>query len=219
MKDATKLALDALLEQISELCCHYIPSHAFADNEAACDMDRRLCDINGRVSQAIAALEAVQVEPKQVVMPQGFYELIEKWDKRSRDALPADAMLINKCIRELSSILAAATPQETVRVGWLYERKQGDFEAQFTFARWDTPGRANWVETMLYATPQEAVPTMPLTNGQIHNIYRCLGMSFVVPDDSDRFPTIWMNTKSLNRLIRAIEAELGIKAAPKAEQP
>lgn len=33
-------------------------------------------------------------------------ELIEQWDARSKDALPSDAMLINKHIRELRTALA-----------------------------------------------------------------------------------------------------------------
>ena len=33
-------------------------------------------------------------------------ELIEQWEARSKDALPTDAMLINKHIRELRTALA-----------------------------------------------------------------------------------------------------------------
>jgi hypothetical protein len=36
-------------------------------------------------------------------------ELLSKWEKRSRDALPVDGMLINKHIRELLEALEAST--------------------------------------------------------------------------------------------------------------
>ena len=54
-------------------------------------------------------------------------ELIEQWEARSKDALPTDAMLINKHIRELRTALAQQGEQQPV--AW-YEYNQ-DLDAWF----------------------------------------------------------------------------------------
>ena len=54
-------------------------------------------------------------------------ELLKQWEARSKDALPTDAMLINKHIRELRSALAQQGEQQPV--AW-YEYNQ-DLDAWF----------------------------------------------------------------------------------------
>ena len=54
-------------------------------------------------------------------------ELLEQWEARSKDALPTDAMLINKHIRELRAALAQQAEQQPV--AW-YEYNQ-DLDAWF----------------------------------------------------------------------------------------
>ena len=54
-------------------------------------------------------------------------ELLKQWEARSKDALPTDAMLINKHIRELRTALAQQGKQQPV--AW-YEYNQ-DLDAWF----------------------------------------------------------------------------------------
>lgn len=50
---------------------------------------------------------AIQRVVKRSLMTHETEPLLERWRARSRDALPTDAMLINKHIRELEEALAS----------------------------------------------------------------------------------------------------------------
>lgn len=73
-----------------------------------------------------------------------------------------------------TAALAQAEAEPVAPWGYYYEHKTGDCDQQLTFARWDEPGRANYVETVLYDRPQPAQPThqVPeLTDDEIEAVW------------------------------------------------
>lgn len=87
------------------------------------------------------------IEPAVGGMPAAVKALLDKWEARSRDALPTDAMLINKHVRELQEVLArfgtqppprtsgyisdARTPREP-RLEWDDDSCRAKFETLLT---------------------------------------------------------------------------------------
>lgn len=96
-------------------------------------------------------------------------QLLEKWEARSRDALPSDAMLINKHIRELRDALAAELAglkaQEPVASRTLVHRQSGK-------AYWSYLDGAKDISILdrqpLYAAPKALAP---LTDEQMRKLY------------------------------------------------
>lgn len=64
-----------LLHQALEMCDHYIPSYAYSDSEAACELASRLSSIGHILAEAIAQTEQLAVEVTDVEVNTAFSDM------------------------------------------------------------------------------------------------------------------------------------------------